>query len=169
MKRSYYYKNSQPIKVVSKEMPISIDDTGTGWIYTDLDGMVKPELQKIDGKWQVVETATQQEAQAYQLSKQQEYIDQLNEKFKQDGIAYQREIKNKVTAQLVGRTDAVPIMREINSTVYVLLDKIAKGDWALAMLDYQDNNNNPTIPEVVDLFNEVGQEAIEYYQNEYPH
>ena len=169
MKRSYYFDHGSIKKVSSKINHTKIDDAGTGWIYADLDGMVKPELQKTAGQWQIVETATPEEVEEFNKDKQRAYIDQLNEKFKQDGIAYQREIKNKVTAQLVGRADAVPIMREINNTVYVLLDKIAKGDWALAMLDYQDNNNNPTIPEVVDLFNEVGQKAIEYYQNEYPH
>ena len=112
---------------------------------------------------------TPKQIQANNQAKQQAYIDQLNEKFKRDGIAYQREMKNRVTAQLVGRADAVPIMREINNTVYVLLNKIAAGDWVLAMLDYMDDDNNPTIQEVVDLFNEVGQKATQYYQDEYPH
>ena len=133
------------------------------------EDFVRPKVKEENNEWVLYETATPEEIAAFNQAKQQEYIDRLNEKFQTDGLEYQRKIKNQVTAQLVGRTDAVPIMREINKTVYVLLDKIAKGDWALAMLDYQDNNNNPTIQEVIDLFNEVGQKAIEYYQNEYPH
>ena len=139
-----------------------------GW--TDVsppDGLFHPVWDEEKNKW--VEGATEEEINAAHQLQMEEQINALNEKFEADGKAYQKEIKNRVTAQLVGRADAIPIMREINKTVYVLLDKIAKGDWALAMLDYLDGENNPTIPEVVELFNEVGQKAIEYYQNEYPH
>ncbi len=162
---------------------VNIDDTGNikgfdiqreGYTLVEVENwhpedFVRPKVKEENNKWVLYESATPEEIETFNQAKQQAYINQLNEKFKRDGEAYQIEMKNRVTAQLVGRTDAVPIMREINNTVYVLLDKIAKGDWALAMLDYLDNENNPTIPEVVDLFNEVGQKAIEYYQTEYPH
>ena len=170
MKRAYYFIEFKPVKSLpAGSEPDSMDNTGTGWFNCDLDTFFKYGFKKSGGKWKLIETATPEEIAQYRQIQQLSYIEQLNEKFQADGLAYQREMKNRVTAQLVGRADAVPIMREINRTVYVLLDKIAKGDWALAMLDYMDGDNNPTIQEVVDLFNEVGQKATEYYQNEYPH
>lgn len=139
-----------------------------GWIdVSPKQGLIHPVWDEENNKWK--EGATQEEINTWHQLQLEEQINALNEKFEADGKAYQKEIKNRVTAQLVGRPDAIPIMREINKTVYVLLDKIAKGDWALAMLDYLDGENNPTIPEVVELFDEVGRKAIEYYQNEYPH
>jgi len=170
MKRAYYFIEFKPVKSLpAGSEPDSMDNTGTGWFNCDLDTFVKYGFKKSGKKWALIETATATEVKAFRQAQLQAHIDRLNEKFKSDGLAYQRKIKNRVTTQLIGRKDAVPVMREINRTVYVLLDKIAKGDWALAMLDYMDGDNNPTIQEVVDLFNEVGQKATEYYQNEYPH
>jgi len=112
---------------------------------------------------------SQQEIEQKEQQKQLEQINALNEKWKQDGQTYYDEIKNQITLSLVGKTNAINIMSEINKTVYPLLNKIKEGDWPLAVIDYMDNENNPTIQEVIDLFNQVGQKAVEYYQTEYPH
>jgi len=167
--KSYYFETGRPIKMVATREEDTLNQQGTGWFYCDWEDFFKPELQNIDGVWKIVETATAVELTNIQTNKQLEQIDQLNQKFKADGEAYRQEIKNRVTASLSGKENVIPVIKEINNTVYVLLDKIGKGDWVLAMIDYMDNQNNPTIPEVLDLFNEVGQKAIEYYQTEYPH
>ena len=70
---------------------------------------------------------------------------------------------------LVGKVNAVSLMLEIKKTVNPMLEQIQRGNQSLAMLDYIDGENNPTIKDVQDLFNEIGQYCISYYQTEYPH
>lgn len=166
---SYYFIDKVPVKMTANRVADTISFDGTGWLYCNWSDFVKPKLVQNSGKWQVVESATQEDIIEMTKQKQLDQIDMLNEQWEADGKVYQRKIKNKVTAALIGKGNAVDIMKEINKTVYPMLNKIAKGDWALAMLDYLDGENQPSIQEVIDLFNEVGQKAVDYYTNEYPH
>lgn len=101
--------------------------------------------------------------------KQIQQIQQMNDKFKADGVQYYNDIKAEVTMSLIGKSNATAMMTEIAKTIYPMLNKIKEGEWALAMIDYMDNQNQPTIQEVIVLFNKVGNDAISYYMNQYPH
>ena len=169
MKKSYQLNRWKPIKMVSEDKGNTIDNNGNGWYNQDLSQFIKINWQKENGKWVAVEGATQDEILERQKQSQLEQINALNQKWKDDGMSYYNEIKNQITVSLIGKSNAMSIMAEINKTVYPLLNKIKEGDWPLAVLDYTDNQNTPTIQEVIDLFNQVGQKAVEYYQNEYPH
>jgi hypothetical protein len=165
---SYFFKNGEPAGWMAQH-ETTIDNTGTGWLSIDLSNYIKPKLEFQKGQWVVIETATPAEIDAWQIEKQRRKIEQMNTKFKSEGEAYYNELKTKITASLIGKANAVTIMSEIAKTIYPMLNKIKDGDWALAMLDYLDNKNMPTIQEVIDLFNEVGQYAVNYYQTQYPH
>jgi len=130
-------------------------------------GLIRKQWSESENNW--VEGATQEEIDAFSKQKQLEQITALNQKWKDDGMSYYNDVKNQITFSLIGKPNAMAIMSEINKTVYPLLNKIKEGDWPLAVIDFMDGKNNPTIQEVIDLFNQVGQKAIEYYQNKYPH
>ena len=166
MKRSYYYKEFKPVKVTSKQMPTTIDNTGTGWIYADVSGIVKPELQKVNGKWQIVETGTPAEIQAYNQAKQQEQFDQFMQKKLAEGQEYYASKSKAITMQLFGRPQNIvnPIILEIDNSVTPILDKIKTGDWYSAMLLQLPQ---PTIQEVVDILNEVKTDIQNYVQENY--
>ena len=99
----------------------------------------------------------------------EEQIVRYKEIWKQDGQVYYDEIQNRIIAMLIGVENAVAIMTEIKQTINPMLEQIQRGNQSLAMLDYMDNQNNPTIQEVIDLFNEIGQYCVTYYQEKYPH
>lgn len=126
----------------------------------------------INPKWNGeiwIEGATQEEIDAKNLELQKQSINTYKEQWKQDGQAYYDEMQNRIIAMLIGVENAVSIMTEIKQTINPMLEQIQRGNQALAMLDYMDGENNPTIQEVIDLFNEIGQYCITYYQTKYPH
>lgn len=109
------------------------------------------------------------DVEAHNLELQRQQITIYKEIWKTDGQAYYDEMKNRIIAMLIGVENAVAIMTEIKQTINPMLEQIQRGNQSLAMLDYMDEQNNPTIKEVIDLFNEIGQYCITYYQTKYPH
>lgn len=166
MKKTYYFDKGKITKVSSKQMPTSIDDAGTGWIYTDISGMVKPELQKISGQWQVVETATPEQIQKFNQAKQQEQFENFMQKKLAEGQEYYASKSKAITMQLFGRpqSEVNPIIIEIDDSITPILDKIKTGDWYSAMLLQLPQ---PTIQEVVDILNEVKTDIQNYVQENY--
>ena len=169
MKKTYYFDKGKITKVSSKQMPTSIDDAGTGWIYTDISGMVKPELQKISGQWQVVETATPQEIQAYNQAKVNEQISNFVQSKKAYGQQYANEVDEKIAFMMNGKTlqQAENLDKEIRAKIISIVQLIRSGDWLTAR-NYIDNRKLPKISEVRDLFLEVRQKARDYVANKYP-
>ena len=128
--------------------------------------------EKIKGVWngiEWVETATQEEIEAIKNQNQKNVIENINAQFQKDGEQFYNDIKTEITILLIGKLNAIPMMLEIKSYVYPMLDQIKEGNFPLAMLDYMDGKNNPSILEVVELFIKVGEYATNYYQTKYPH
>ena len=107
--------------------------------------------------------------EAHNLELQEQAITTYKEQWKQDGQTYYDEMQNRIIAMLIGVENAVAIMKEIKQTINPMLEQIQRGNQSLAMLDFMDGENNPTIQEVIDLFNEIGQYCVTYYQEKYPH
>lgn len=120
-------------------------------------------------KHQYIETATPEEISEFQKTQIQTQIIEYKNKWLADGKAFYDDMQNRIVFMLIGKTNAVALMTEIKKTINPILEQIQRGNHALAMLDYIDGENNPTIKEVIDLFNEIGQYCINYYQTEYPH
>ncbi len=169
MKNSYYFKNFKITKVSSEQMPTSIDDAGTGWIYDDISGMVKPELKKVNGKWQIVESATPEEIAQFQQAQQQEQITNFVQVKKSDGLQYANEVDDKIAFLMNGKTlsQAENLDKEIRAKIISIVQLIRSGDWLTAR-NYINNRSLPKIPEVRDLFIEVRQTARDYVANKYP-
>ncbi len=169
MKKSYYFIKKQAVKSVDKQLPDSVNDSGTGWLYVDISGIVKPELQKVNGKWQIVETGTTAEIQAYNQMKQQEQVNRFVRMKKADGLRYANEVDEKIANIMYGKSlsEADALDKEIRAKIISIVQLIRSGDWLTAR-NYIDNRKLPKIAEVRELFLEVRQTARDYVENKYP-
>lgn len=151
--------------IIIKQVPCDYKYQSEFETFDDLSGFINPDIVDNVG----IESATQEEIEAYNQQLQLQAIENYKNKWKADGQEYYDMMANRIIMILVGKINAVPMMLEIKKTVNPMLEQIQRGNQSLAMLDYMDGENSPTIPEVVDLFNEIGQYCISYYQTEYPH
>jgi len=133
--------------------------------FDNHDNLVKPDIQNNV----FIETATPEEIAEFQKNQFQNQIIEYKSKWLTDGQNYYADMQNRIIFMLIGKTNAVALMTEIKKTINPMLEQIQRGNHSLAMLDYLDGENNPTISEVVELFNEIGQYCLNYYQTEYPH
>ena len=137
------------------------------WKFADLYG--KDYINPFWNGSEWVESATKEEIATHNQQLQLQVIEAYKTKWKADGDMYYSDMQNRIIMMLVGKVNAVSLMLEIKKTVNPMLEQIQRGNQSLAMLDYIDGENNPTIKDVQDLFNEIGQYCISYYQTEYPH
>lgn len=157
------YKIDNKLRI--KQVDDSYDLQNEFETFDNISEFIKPDILN----YKAVEIATAEEINSYNLEQQKQTITAYKEQWKQDGQNYYDEMQNRIIAMLIGVENAVAIMTEIKQTINPMLEQIQRGNQSLAMLDYMDGENNPTIKEVIDLFNEIGQYCITYYQTKYPH
>ncbi len=134
--------------------------------FDDIITFAKPKVQKVNGKWQIVETATPEEIAQFEQSKQQEQFDAFMQKKLSDGQNYYAEKSKQITMQLFGRpqSEVNPIIIEIDASITPILDKINTGDWYSAMIM---QTPTPTIAEVQNILNQVKSDIQSYVQENY--
>ena len=152
--------NTQELKQFDGDCP-------SGWTSEMPTGMVKPVWDEKAGQW--IETATTDEIAEAQKQVKIAQVEMLRSKWNRDGREYAQALRTRITAELIGVKDAMSIITDLSKNVYPLVAKIEQGDWALAVADYLDGENNPTTSYGQALFDEIGRYAMNYYQNEYPH
>lgn len=159
---------------------INIDDNGnirgfdiarTGYslVYVEnwqSDYYVKPIVNKIDNVWQIVETATQEEIDAYNNSKQEALFDSFMQKKLDDGKSYYDKKNKEITMQLFGRSadEVDPIVTELEKSVDPILTKIQTGNWYTAK---KLELPLPTIQEVIDIYNVIINDVEKYVKENY--
>ena len=129
----------------------------------------KPKVIQENNKWQVIETATPEELQAFQKEKQKQEISEFNERKSADGQVYKKAFDLKVSILMRGKTETEQnnLDKQIRAKIISIVALINDGDWFTAK-NYINNRSLPTIPEVIELFKEVRQDANDYVDDNYP-
>jgi len=137
--------------------------------FDEIENFAKPKVQKVSGKWQVVETATPEQIQSYNQAKANEQISNFVQNKKADGQQYANKIDEKIAFMMNGKTlqQAENLDKEIRAKIISIVQLIRSGDWLTAR-NYIDNRKLPKIAEVRSLFLEVRQMARDYVANKYP-
>lgn len=102
--------------------------------------------------------------------KQLENLKQFLSKKRSDGLEYFNQKELEITQQLIGigQEALYPILDEVDNIVYKALNLIKTGDYA-SCLRYMTQATSPQIPMVLNIWNTMKNDVVEYYTNQYPH
>ena len=111
------------------------------------------------------EPLSQEELEQKQLATLKKFLDEK----RSDGLEYFNQKELEITQQLIGigQENLYPILDEVDNTLYKALNLIKTGDYA-SCLRYMTQATAPLIPMVLNIWNEMQDDIMEYYQTKYP-
>ena len=117
------------------------------------------------------EGVSQEEIQQNNLEKIKENVRQFLSKKKKDGKTYFEDFELIITMQLAGMliVDLVAVTNEIDTILYKPLNLIKNGDFFSAMMLFNNPNTIiPTIPIVLNHWNDIKAFTQNYFVENYP-
>ena len=145
-------------------------DVKENWNTTDLiydSNYLKPKWN--DSVW--CEGASQEEIDKINYDKKIQSVRQFLAKKKQEGKDYFNEFELIITMQLAGMliVDLVAVTNEIDTVLYKPLNLIKNGDFFSAMMLFNNPNTvAPTIPIVLNHWNDIKVFTQNYFAENYP-
>ena len=140
------------------------------WTLTDILPLKTLVLKKWNGNiW--YEGATQEEIQLASFKKTKDNVRQFLSKKKKDGKTYFEDFELIITMQLAGMliVDLVAVTNEIDTILYKPLNLIKNGDFFSAMMLFNNPNTiAPTIPIVLNHWNNIKSFTQNYFTENYP-
>lgn len=161
MKIYYIYENNVAFRNESDNYQLKTNETIENYNFQ----FIKPGIENSN----YIELASQEEIEEKNKEFEINKIEIYKNKWKTDGENYYNNMSNKIIMILIGKENSLDLMLEIKKTINPMLEQIQKGNQSLAMLDYLDKENQPTSSVILEIFNEIGEYCIKYYQMEYPH
>jgi hypothetical protein len=166
--KAYYFERGIPVKMEINRKGNTINEDGTGWLTCVWGELIKPKLNKINGKWQVIETATPNEISAFQKQKQIEKNTQFAQLKVDAGKQYYQQIDVEVVGIMKGKTptEIDTVDKQYRSKILPYLELVKGGNWWTARRQI-NNRTLPTNNEIKTLFLKVRQDIRDFVENNY--
>ncbi len=144
-----------------------------GCIQIDFEGdfsrFVKPKGAIKNKKWEIIETATPEEVEAYRRQKEYEQDLEFALRKKADGAQYYDEIDARLVALMKGKSDDErnDLDVEYRRKILPYIELVQSGQWWTARR-MMNNTTLPKLDEIRSLFLEVRQRINDYVTENYP-